>query len=257
MSKFAEKLSQATRDIAPPMGFGAAAAARRGAPMLLVADITGAEAGLSAVKELADAALLTVPHTIGLDEQLPPLARGLGGVPFGVWMESVPASEIEDLAKLGCDFVVFGTVGTSSAIIKNEDMGKMLAVDPAMPDSMAGAVGDLELDAVAIKAPAEQTGISVHRLLVYHRFSGLTQKPLMVPCPRELTSRDLEDLLDAGVYAVLVGVEEVGKAGLQQVREAIKQLPAAPKRRPTRTRALVPRVSGELPRHEEEEEEDQ
>ena len=239
------------------MGFGAAALVRRTAPMLLVADITGAEDALAAVKETADAALVTVSHTIGLEEQLPRLVRALGAVPFGVWLEALPESEIDNLAKLGCDFVVFGSAGTSTAIFRNENMGKMLAVDPAMPDSMASAINALEVDAVAIKAPHEETGLSVQRLLIYHRFSGLTSKPIMVPSPKELANRDLEDLLDAGVYALLVGVEGVGKPGLQQVREAIRRLPAAPRRRPGRVRAIVPRppVSAETPAEEEGEEE--
>lgn len=240
------------------MGFGAAAAARRGAPLLLVADITGAEDNLAAVKETADAALLTVPHTIGLDEQLPRLVRGLGGVPFGVWLETLPGAEIEDLAKLGCDFVVFGGAGTSTAVMRQEDMGKVLALDPGTPDTMASAVDEIDVDAVAIKVPAEQAGISVNRLLVYYRLSSLTNKPLLAPSPRELTSRDLEDLLDAGVYALLVGVEEVGKAGLHLVSEAIKQLPAVPRRRPSRARPLVPQPRVPVgTRAEEEEEEDQ
>ncbi|MBI2865924.1 MAG: hypothetical protein HYX99_00995 [Chloroflexi bacterium] len=255
MSKFAERLSQATRDVAPPIGFGAASVARRAAPMLLVADITGTEGNLAAVKELADAALLTVPHTIGLEEQVPRLVRGLGGMPFGVWLEALPEAEVEDLSRLGCDFVVFGSEGTSAAIVRHEGMGKVLAVNTAMPDSMAAAVEGLEVDAVAIRGE-EEAGLSLHSLLLYYRFSGLTSRPLMVTAPKELTTPDLEDLLSAGAYSLLVNMEEVGKQGLQKVREAIRQLPTTHRRRPLRARPVVPRpaIAEEAAREEEEEE---
>jgi len=242
MSKFSEKLSRAAKGAAPTMGFGVGVPSRRTPPILLVAQVTGADRHLAAVKELADAVLLAVPHTIGLDEHLPPLIRGVGGLPLGVWLEALPESEIEAIASLGCDFVVFGGSGTSTAILRYEGLGKVLTVEPAMTDSMVGAIDQLEVDAVSIKAPSEEAGVSLNRLLLYQRFGSLISKPLMVPAPRTLTSHDLEHLLEAGVHALLVDVDEVGRAGLQQTRQAIGELPPVLQRRPTRTRAIVPQV---------------
>ena len=259
MSKLVEKLESLAEGKAQPMGFAAAVARAKTAPMLLIASLTGPALDTTGPDMAgADAVLVTIGDVSELEGSLAEKVKGLGDMPWGVSLRSVSGEGVKQLADLGCDFVIFDAAQSPPLLLQEEDMGKVIALDPSLSDSLLRAMERLPVDAVFVAEGSEGPALSVYHLLVYQRLASLVRHPLLTPAPAELGKGDMEGLLEAGVRGVVVELAKKRSVGkLAELRRAIDSLPTARKRR-GKVDVLLPRLaeSRELPEAEEEEEEE-
>jgi len=257
MSKLVEKLESLCEGRAQPMGFAAAMAREKRSPMLLIVSLSGT--ALESAVDLAggDAVLVTVADmakTATLGER----AKGWGDLPWGVMIKAVTAEGLKQLAGLGCDFIIFDAAQAPLSLLNDDAIGKVVSLDPSLPDSLIRAVDCFPIDAAFVGESVEGAALSVYQLLVYQRLANLVRRPLLTPVPAELGEGDLEALLEAGVMGVIVevaGKRSIGR--LAEVRRTIDSISTSRKKR-EKVDALLPRLAepGALPEEGEEEEEE-
>jgi len=258
MSRFIDKLNQVSKTEPQPMGFRAAQPVSQVPKMLLVASLAQANIdGLADYVVGADAGLLHVPKSSGA-KTLQKICQAASDIPWGGWLKDIGLGEIKQMAKAGCDFVVFPAATTSLAILQDEEVGRVLQVEVSLSEGLLRAVDELPVDAVLVASTQEgEYSLTWHHLMVYQRFASLLTQPLLVSIPSNVTANELQALREAGVDGVIVGVEEGQPADrLSQLRQAIDQLTFPSPRKRGRAEALLPYISGEADTVTEETEEE-
>ncbi len=235
------------------MGFKAQALPKS-PPMLLIASLPlDADAVGAAVKAGADALLLTLNQ--GKENKaFAQIAKAAGPVPWGASLETPTPDYLKRLQEKGCDFLVFGVAKTPAAVLQHEEMGRILRVEPALPDGTMRTLDRLSLDALLL-ASEEENYLTVNRLLACQRLADLTRKPLLVVAPSVLTLEEIRALGQIGVDGVVVESSEPEK--LAQWRKNIDSLPPRAKGERGRRDVMLPLAP--LPEKgitEEEEEEE-
>jgi len=210
----------------------------------------------AAVVEGADAVLISGAKFKG--ESLARIVGSLADVPWGVSLEQVTAEDLPQLKEMGCDFLVFDAARAPLKLLREQDMAKILKVEPSVADGLARAIAQLPIDAVLIGDGGELS-LSVHRLMVCQHVINLVRKPALALASMAMSSEDLEELLETGIAGVVVNLERgVGK-DLPKLRQAIDGLPTSRRRRKERPEALLPYAREEelIPPVEEDEEEEE
>jgi len=160
-----------------------------------------------------------------------------------------------DLAQLkgkGCDFLVFDAAKAPLTLLREEEVGKIVEIDPSLADGLVRAIEQLPIDAVLIGG---EPSLSVHRLMVCQHVANLVRKPLVALAPLDMSKEDLEELREAGMAGVVVNVEADAKEGLSRLRQIIDALPPSRRGRREKADALLPYLGEEvMPQVEEEEE---
>ncbi len=248
MSRFIEKLQRLATGAAQPIGFRAAISARKNPSMLLIAILSeeGVDAASLAAGEGIDGVLLPIIDASKEAQTIAQIKEAAGDIPWGAWVEGASKEGITELVEMGCDFLVFDAEKTPPDVLGEEKIGRVLRVEPSLPDSLAFTISQLPIDAVLIDEGATAT---VGWVMACQRLANLVRKPLIASAPSGLTEEDLKALRDAGVVAVVVKPEK-GYRGedLSQIKRVIEALP--PPGRRGRAEALIPyqpeiRVSGE------------
>lgn len=248
MSRLVEKLQLTSRGTAQPLGFrgGAATSAQRSPAVLLIASLAGGDANaLADGKENADAVLL--------DKAEGQTADALGEAIWGVKLVEPTEKQIRQLKEMGCDFIIFDPATAPLALLREDDMGKIVEVDPLLGDGLIRGVDRLPVDAVLVGG---DSGLSVHRLLVCQHVGNLARKPVITPVPLDITTEALEELRDAGTLAVIAPAGAAGKKELSGLKKALDSLPPPSRARRERIAATLP-YAGTLSQEEEEEEEEE
>lgn len=233
MGKLLEKLRQVSRGSAQPLGFKTTASASKNPPMVLIACLAGGPARAAAgVKESADAVLLKG------GQSREKLVASLGEFPWGASLEQATEEELTQLKGEGCDFLVFDAAKAPPAVLLEEEMGKIVEIDPSLADGLIRAIDQLPIDAVLIGG---EPSLSVHRLMLCQHVANLMHKPLIALAPLDVSKEDLEVLRDVGMAGVAVTVEEEAKEELLRLRQTIDALPPSRRRR-ERADALLPQL---------------
>lgn len=211
--------------------------------MVLVALAGDAESASRALEARVDALLLTSPPPEG----------GRGETPWGMWLRSPEG--LEALKGQGCDFVVLEGWDFPLEGLKEEGLGRLMAVGPDLGEDTARGMEALPLDGVVYTGPltsplslGQLRGMASVRDLVDLAFLALVSTPF--------SEWELECIRDAGVNGLVFDLGQGTPEGLKALREGLDRLgPRRPRERPT---ALVPRVSlpGRAPEPGEEEEEE-
>ena len=262
MSKLLEKLEQISNDSGQPMGFGAVVSRTKTSPMLTIASVPAGNAQLISIatKEGADALLLTVENLEKDSKTLAKMNRAKAEIPWGVFLEKVAKDDVGQLIELGCDFIVFDPAQTQAAVLMEEKIGKVLRIDTSLPENMAKAINRLQVDAVLLNpVGGEETAFTVHQLMVLERLAVNTGKYVLMTMPPGLSTGDIEILWGLGARRVVVDMTlEQPEQRLSQVKEAIRQIPAAHKKSREKFRATLPAsiAPSEKPASEEDEDEE-
>ncbi len=252
MSKLAEKIRKTLRTEAAPIGFRAVRRApnRSLALAVLLAGVDAGQAGAAAAQG-ADALLFRLDKTG--EGEMEAALKAAGDLPCGVWPEEMDGQAVARLAEKGVDYLVFEAESTPAAALLEERAGYVLALEGEHDDTYLRTLDALSVDAVFLhgwKGP-----LTVQRQLELRRIAGLTRKPLMLPVSPTAESAELECLRDAGVaLLVLDGSEKGAMAALPSLRERVKALPAARRRR-EHADVILPSAVGMMAGEEEEEEE--
>jgi hypothetical protein len=259
MSRFIDTLNQVIQAVPQPVGFRAVQSVSTKPRMLVVASLVQADVkGLADYVAGADAGLLPMSELSSGAKSLQKISKVVSGIPWGAWLRDNDGEGIKQIAKAGCDFVVFSAANTSLAMLQGDEWGKILQVEASVGEGLLRAVDELPVDAVLIGGePEEQHLLTWHDLMVFQYFAALLTKPLLVCVPSSVTDNELQALGEAGVNGVIVGVGGGQPAErISELRNTIDKLvfPLQHKRR--KAGALLPRITEETSIVTEEEEEE-
>lgn len=254
MSKLIEKL-QLISAAAEPMGFRAALTVSKRQSMLLVASLPCGDAEAAAcAQDSADAVLVSIGNLKAEAKALKQMVSAWADIPWGAWLETATGDGIRQLQKMGCDFIVFDAARTAASALPEEEIGRVLKIDPSLADGLVRTIDELPVDGALLSPGSESPFLSVHLLMVCQRLASIVRKPLLLAAPSAVTDSDVESLWQAGVDGLVIRLETQGqRAKLLELRQAIDDLPPAVKRQRGEVEALLPCV-GEADAELEEEE---
>ena len=260
MSKFIDKLNQISQTTPQPMGFRATQPVSPKPKILLIASLAQAKAD-SMVDYVtgADAVLFHISKLSSGVKALQKMRQVASDIPWGVWLKNTGTEKIKQMAEAGCDFIVFPAANTPLATLQDEDMGRILEVEPSLSEGLLRVVNELPVNAVLIASDQEEGySLTWHHLMLFQRFAALLTKPLLATIPSNVTGNELQVLWKAGVDGVVVEVEvEQPTERLKELRRLIDKLTFPSPRKQGKVEALLPRIAEETsPLTEEEEEEE-
>jgi hypothetical protein len=260
MSKLVEKLERTSEGRGQPLGFGAAANRVKTLPVVLIAVLTEGDAKATAAAAAADvdAVLITGVDPEKADGIAAHLKSEIPDVPWGLSLESVTRDNMQRLAEMGCDFVIFPPAGGQAAALNVETIGKVLKIDASLDDTLARSISRLPVDAVFLgEVGGGEGALTVEQLMVYDRLVGASGKHLVAALPPDLPLADVESLWGLGVQAVAADLAVSDpKERLSEVRESLEKLPTKRRRPGSRFAASLP-ISGEGSGGEPPDEEDE
>lgn len=256
MSSFIDKLNRLSRGEHQPIGFGIRQSATPGLKIQLVAGLAQENTG-SATESIigADAGILRISKSGTAAESLKELTAAVPDTLWGVRLPGNIRGEIKQLSGAGCDFIIF-PADTPITVTGNDEMGRILEIEPSLNEGLLRTVNELPVDAVLI-VDEEKKGNSLtwHQLMLIQRFSDLLIKPLLIQSPAKLTGSELLALWEAGVSGVVV--ETDGQDRIKKLRQEIDKTDFPSQRRREKSEAVLPRTGRETGTNITEIEEDE
>jgi len=225
LSKLLDNLSQAFQGSAPPLGFGRKTATPKSPRMILIAalpveDILAA----AAAKEYADAVLLSDTKGTKFSDKF---TASLGELPWGVSIGEATDEQLADLKKAGCDFLVCDAEKAPLILLREEEIGRIVKLEPSLPDGLIRVTAQLPIDAVLIGG---DPFLSVQRLMICQHMVNLVRMPPVALAPLDITDEDLMELWETGIAGIVVTVAGDSKERLTGLRKAIEDLPISRRR---------------------------
>jgi hypothetical protein len=260
MSRLIDKLTKATRATSQPMGFRTARADREEPKMLVIADVK-----LDNTNQIgdyvagADAVLLHCGKASLSAKVIQPVIESIPDIPCGVSLEDTGTDNAKALIKAGCDFLVFTDTSPIEAVpVEDEDIGKVMQVEPSLEDSMIRVINNLPVDAIlASDSYKANTPLAWHDLMSLQRLGLLLTKPLLVPVSPGISPSELKAIWEADVDGVVIEADP-GKSDLfKGIRKNISELPPRTAIKHGKSEALLPYTGSAQqtsPPDEEEEE---
>ncbi len=258
MSRLIEELKRIAEGTTQVMGFRVSQQAKSETRILLLASLA-LNGDIARLTDGADAVLLRPAKSVALAAKLQKAAASLADTPWGGWLESADSKKMEALVEAGCDFVVFPADRRISTTPQNDEIGKILQIDPSLSDGLLRTVNDLPVDAVLATNTLEANGsIAWHHLMLFQRLANLLTKPVLASITPKVTADELKSLWEAGVVGVVIEVDAGQPAGrLKELRWDIGKLTFRTSRKRSKTEALLPYVGGRGSTATEVEEEDE
>lgn len=251
MSRFIDKLKVASGEETQPMGFGLGKSTREKPRMQLVA--SPASLDLERLSALSDADAGIVQVSSSADVKILEKLCQNGSIPWGRWLRKTGAESNAKLTKAGCDFIVFSPADTPAMMPKEEKLGKILEVDPALSESLLRTIEDLPVDAV-LAAGGKEDSFTWWDLMHFRRLVGLAGKPLLVQVSSRVTADELQSLWDMGVTGLVVKLEnEPAWERLSALRQEVDKVTYCESRKRAKRTVLLPRISAETPEPVEDE----
>jgi len=242
MSKFIDRLRQISQAETQPMGFRAGQPVSAKPRIQLVVSVAVEDINnLTDYTTGADAAILRISKSDSGTKTLQRIAEAEPELLWGVWPGD-NAKQTKQLAKSGCDFVVFPATSTSLATLQDDEVGKIVQVETSLSEGLLRAVDDLPVDAVLINNEQEgKYSLTWYHLMLFQRFTTLLTKPLLVVIPSKVTARELQALWEAGVDGVVVGTGAGQPADeLKRLRRVIDGLSFPSQQKRKKREALLP-----------------
>ncbi len=255
MSKLIEKLRKLSQAAPHPMGFRTSKPVEASAKLLIIGRlIINSATPPTKMNTGADAVLLDVGKSETLIKDIQKMAKVLGDIPWGVYLEE-GGSNMATLMESGCDFVVFSPTSRIPDLPQDEKTGKILQVESSMDDGLLRAVNDLPADAVLVTDTLDDNEtLTMHRLMIYQHLANFITKPLLVPVSANISEAELKALQDAEIDGVMAEGTD-----LKELRKTISKLPPRSVKKRDKTGVLLPHIGGETkaaPPDEEEEEDE-
>ncbi len=242
MSKLMEQLRHIYENTVQPMGFRAARE-ERPKQMLVIACLPQGDRGR--IEQLAGGgvdAILQRGKRLE-EETLGQIAEAVGDMPWGVWPDAISEGYVERLGEAGGDFVVLeASTAPAGLLLEDEEVGKVLKVDPGEEEGLVCAISQLSVEAVLLDLRGEGKYLTVAEMMQCHRLAGAVDRPLLVSTQKELGDKEIQSLWEAGVRGLVLELkgDQLQKI-LPGLTEAIKALPAKAKKGGERS-ALLPRL---------------
>ena len=254
MSKFVDKLQSLSKSSTTPIGFHPSASESKSPAMLLIAGLSGTK--VNEDKTVADVntdagLILSEGPSIKVVKQM---VEAAGDIPLGVFVKGMSEKEINELASLGCDFIVFD-IRIPAATLHKEEVGKFLIIEPSLDQGFVRAINNLEVDGVFINSRDEDSFVAVEHLLVCRRFVELLEKPVIMTLPTLVTKTELTSLWQVGVDGVVAPSTRSVKA-LAELKKMIGDLPGGVRGRRAKADVKLPHYGGFVTGEEDEEQEE-
>jgi hypothetical protein len=253
MSKFVDKLQSLSKSSTTPIGFHPAVSELKSPAVLLIVGLSGTQ-----VKEAkivadvnADAGLILSEGTSA--KVVKQMVEAVGDVPLGVFVKGISEEKINELASVGCDFVVFD-IRIPAAVLNKEDIGKFLMIEPSLDQGLVRAINSLEVDGVVISSRGGDSFVAVEHLLICRRFVELLEKPVIMALPSLATKAVLTSLWRAGIDGVVAPSAQSVEA-LTELKKMISDLPRGARGRRAKAGVILPHYGGGVAEAEEEDEE--
>jgi hypothetical protein len=254
MSKFVDKLQSLSKSPTTPIGFHPSVSELKSPAMLLIAGLSGTQ-----VKEAKIVADVNADAGLILSEGpsakiVRQMVEAVGNVPLGVFVKGTSEEKINELASLGCDFVVFD-IKAAAAVLHKEKVGKFLMIEPSLDQGFVRAINSLEVDGVFIGSRGGDSFVAVEHLLICQRFVELLEKPVMMTLPSLVTKTALTNLWQAGVDGIVAPSTQSIEA-LAELKKMIGDLPRGARGRRTKAGVVLPHYGGGVAGEEDEEQEE-
>jgi len=254
MSKFVDKLQSLSKSSTTPIGFHPSVSELKSPIMLLIAGMSGTK--VNEAKIVAD---VNADAGLILDEGpsamvVKQMVAAVGDIPLGVFVKGMSEEKINELASLGCDFVVFD-IRIPAAVLHKEEVDKFLMIEPSLDQGFARAINSLEVDGVFISSRGEDSFVAVEHLLVCRRFVELLEKPVIMALPSLVTKAELTSLWQVGVAGVVAPPMQSVEA-LTELKKMIGDLPGGARGRRAKADVKLPQYSGFVTEEEDEEQEE-
>ena len=251
MSKFVDKLQSLSKSSTTPIGFHPSAPESESPRMLLIAGLSGTQ-----VKEAKMVADVDADAGLILNEDVSAktvrqMVEAVGNVPLGVLVKGMSQERANELADLGCDFVVFD-INAAAAALHKEEVGKVLMIEPTLDLGLVRAVNSLGVDGVFVNPGGGSSFVAVEHLLVCRRLVDLLEKPVMMALPSLVTKSELTSMWQAGVDAVVAPPSQSAQA-LTELKEMIGDLPRRARGHRAKADVILPRYGEGLASEEDEE----
>lgn len=264
MGKFLDLMERIVNGAPASLGFGAARATKVPS-MALITLVSGRYAhGLKTVATLApDAALvsgLKGPAALG------DIKGGMPAIPWGVSTEGLSEAEAQEYRGHGCDLLAFPLQGTTAAALEEEEVGRVLCLEPHVPEQELRAIDTLPVDALLVNMTVVSGPWSLQDLMAVGAISRRSSKYVLALVSQPPGKKDLEALRDLGVRGLVLDVGAASLESLNDLKATLLQMPRKRQQRKERTTALLPgsvygggQAAGPAhePDHEEEEEDDE
>ena len=240
MSRFIDKLKEASHSEPQPMGFGRGKSASKPS-LVLVAEIK--EKAAAAATEGADAVLSSGEAG---------KTAGKSDIPSGVRLSGGKTGKLE-----GVDFVVLRPEMPVD-MVSDEKTGKVMAVEASLELGLLRSMDDMPLDALLVTVEEVQGKIITWQyLMLCKRCAALCGKPVLAAVSAQISKDELQMIWNAGVAGVVAEVKAAGDA--KKLRALIDGLTPPSKSKGKKLRAIVPLLREEaapvIDEDEEEEEE--
>jgi hypothetical protein len=254
MSKFVDKLQSLSKSSTTPIGFHPSASESKSPAMLLIAGLSGTK--VNEDKTVADVntdagLILSEGPSVKVVKQM---VEAAGDIPLGVFVKGMSEKEINELASLGCDFIVFD-IRIPAATLHKEEVGKFLIIEPSLDQGFVRAINNLEVDGVFINSRDEDSFVAVEHLLVCRRFVELLEKPVIMTLPTLVTKAELTSLWQVGVDGVVAPSTRSVEA-LAELKKMIGDLPGGVRGRRAKADVKLPHYGGFVTGEEDEEQEE-
>ena len=182
MSKLLDKLQRSSHTPTQPLGFRAKVTASKNQSIPLIAALPQTNLGLASdvIAAGSDALLIQVEQLNQAKNTLAALSKTAGDIPWGVSLKNIKRKQIDQLLKMGCDFMVFEAATAPASLLEEERVGKIVMIDPSLSDGLIETVEQLPVDAVFINEREQgKSTPSIYHLMLCQYLSNLTDKPLL------------------------------------------------------------------------------
>ena len=202
------------------------------AALVLVAQVDGldAAAARSAVEAGAAAVAFTVGATDAADagrlgEAVAACGAAAPGVVFGPDAElsvDLPAK----LAEAKIDFLIASVHRAPAALLGEEKIARIPAIDASHPPALVRALGDMDVDALCVSPPRRRRNageLTVYDLMHYRGVAELARPPILVVAEQTIRPEDLQALRDVGVDGLVLPLARFG-GQLSAFRDAVAKV---------------------------------
>jgi hypothetical protein len=249
MSKFVDKLRNLSKASSLPMGFRSVVSESKSPAMLLIAGLSQLDA-----KEAEALGYGNIDAGIILSqdfdsEAVRQMVEAAGEVPLGVLLKNAGEEKVDELANLGCDFVVFHT-RMPAAVLHKKEMGRLLMIEPSLNSNLVRIINGLDVDGVFLGC-GEDSLVTVEHLLICQHFGELLDKPLIAILPSLVKNEVVKDLWQIGADGIVIPAAQP-KETFVGLRKMIDNLPKEAKHRRTKVSAILPHYGGSMDVEEED-----
>ena len=239
MSRLTDLLDK-TQTASPGIGF-AASRQSSNPTIALIGRITSVELADEPSLNNCAADVLLVTMDASDSSVVSRTGDALKGRLWGARVGSISEEDTCSLKDAGCDFIVFDAEGTSAAVLNDDDLGSVIAVDfedPEFDEEEAKAIRTLDIDCALLTPQDGLLPLTVKKLLAVQAMRAKVRKRAILTAPADLGRSELVSLRNAGVAAIAVTVADTD-GELQRIKDDIAELP---RRRPQGRGASAPSV---------------